>query len=84
MSDLISREEVLNLIDTAFESGALDDVIKMQAYILDVLMAYREISKLPTCNECAAKNNCPQAPKPGQMVRYNCFAFVPIERWELK
>lgn len=24
MSDLISREEVLNLIDTAFESGAFD------------------------------------------------------------
>lgn len=54
----------------------LDDVIKMQAYILDVLMAYREISKLPTCNECAAKNNCSQAPKPGQTVRYNCYAFV--------
>ena len=24
MSDLISREEILNLIDTAFESGAFD------------------------------------------------------------
>ena len=62
----------------------LDDVIGTQAYILDALMEYRKIIKLPNCNECAAKYNCKQAPKPGQMVRYNCFAFVPIERWELK
>lgn len=54
----------------------IDEAIAAQSYILDVLMAYREISKLPTCNECAAKRDCPKAPKPGQMVRYNCFAFV--------
>lgn len=54
----------------------IDDAIAMQAYILDVLMAYRDISKLPTCNECKAQRDCSYAPKPGQMVRYNCFAFV--------
>ena len=54
----------------------IDNVIAMQAYILDVLMAYRNISKLPTCNECKAKRDCPYAPKPGQKVRYNCYAFV--------
>lgn len=54
----------------------IDDAIATQAYILDVLMAYRDISKLPTCNECEAKRDCPYAPKPGQMVRYNCYAFV--------
>ena len=54
----------------------IDDVIATQAYILDVLIAYREISKLPDCNDCAVKNNCIHAPKAGQMVRHNCFAFV--------
>jgi hypothetical protein len=54
----------------------IDDAIATQAYILDVLMAYREISKLPTCNECKANRHCTEAPKPGQMVRYNCYAFV--------
>jgi hypothetical protein len=47
----------------------IDDAIAMQAYILDVLMAYRDISKLPTCNECKAQRDCSYAPKPGQMVR---------------
>ena len=54
----------------------IDEAIAQQAYILDVLMAYREISKLPTCNECLAKNDCTEVPKAGQMVRYNCYGFV--------
>ena len=58
----------------------LDEVIAQQAAVLDILMAYRAIRKLPTCNECAAKNDCKYCPAPGQIVRYNCFAFVAKEK----
>lgn len=54
----------------------IDEAISAQAYVLDVLLLYRDISKLPTCNECAIQRSCPHVPKAGQIVRYNCFNFV--------
>lgn len=50
----------------------LDRAISDVAYILDTLMAYRNIVATGCCNECESKNKCAYAPKPGQMVRYNC------------
>lgn len=55
----------------------LDDVIGAVAYILDTLMAYRNIVNTGRdCNQCAAAHMCRHAPEPGQLVRYNCPLFV--------
>ena len=50
----------------------LDDTISDVAYILDTLIAYRSIIECGHCNACAIKNSCRYAPKPGQLIRYNC------------
>ena len=49
----------------------LDDTIANVAYILDTLMAYRNISETGNCNICKNKD-CQWLPKLGQLVRYNC------------
>jgi len=49
----------------------LDDVIANVAYILDTLIAYRNLAETGNCNICKNKN-CQWIPKPGQLVRYNC------------
>jgi hypothetical protein len=53
-----------------------DNAIKDVAYILDSLMALRNIHQTGSCNECGAVKTCEYAPKPGQMVRYNCPFYV--------
>lgn len=50
----------------------LDDAIANVAYILDSLMALRNIQECGCCNDCGIANNCKVKPKLGQMVRYNC------------
>ena len=50
----------------------LDDVIADVAYILDTLMAYRNIVQSGCCNSCDGARKCKYTPKPGQLVRYNC------------
>lgn len=50
----------------------LDDVIADVAYILDTLMAYRNIVSTGDCNRCANTKTCEYIPKPGQLVRHNC------------
>ena len=50
----------------------LDDAISEIAYVLDTLMAYRQIVQLGNCNSCAESKNCKYAPKLGELVRYNC------------
>jgi hypothetical protein len=50
----------------------LDDAISNVAYILDTLMAYRNILSTGCCNNCGKVQECKCAPKPGQLVRYNC------------
>lgn len=58
----------------------LDDVIGTVAYILDTLMAYRNIANTGRdCNQCAAASTCRYAPEPGQLVRHNCPLFVERE-----
>ena len=49
----------------------LDDTIANVAYILDTLMAYRNIAETGDCNICKNKD-CQWKPKLGQLVRYNC------------
>ena len=50
----------------------LDETISTVAYILDTLMAYRNIVETGDCNRCGRKKECGYIPGPGQMVRYNC------------
>lgn len=50
----------------------LDEAISNVAYILDTLMAYRNIVETGCCNNCTKRIKCEYAPKLGQMVRYNC------------
>lgn len=53
----------------------LDDIIAQKAYELDCLTSYRQIVESGDCNECKKKWECEYAPKPGQLVRYNCPHF---------
>lgn len=57
----------------------IDDVIADQAYILDCLIALRNIYKTGDCNNCR-QQNCEYIPDPGQQVRYNCPFFKRKER----
>lgn len=50
----------------------LDDTIENVAYILDTLMAYRNIAELGSCHNCGARENCKYVPKLDQQARYNC------------
>lgn len=50
----------------------LDDAINSITYILDTLMAHRDIVKTGNCNTCWVRDTCKYAPKFGQLVRYNC------------
>lgn len=50
----------------------LDEAISNVAYILDTLIAYRNVEETGCCNNCTKRIKCEYAPKPGQMVRYNC------------
>ena len=57
----------------------LDDAISDVAYILDVLMAYRNIVESGDCNRCGKKKTCEYAPEAGQLVRYNCRFYKSME-----
>lgn len=50
----------------------LDKAISEISYVLDSLMAYRDIVKTGNCNTCWKRTDCKYAPKFGQTVRYNC------------
>ena len=50
----------------------LDDAIANTAYILDCLMALRNIHDSGSCNDCGISVICDFKPKLGQLVRYNC------------
>ena len=60
--------------ETARAMSRIDDTIADVVYILDTLMAYRNIIQTGNCNSCrmARPASCPYVPKPGQLVRYNC------------
>lgn len=52
----------------------LDATIADVAYILDTLIAYRNIAQTGNCNNCGYRH-CPHAPKLGETVRYNCYQW---------
>lgn len=54
----------------------LDKAIADVAYILDALMAYRNIVQTGDCNRCKIKKECGACPRPGEQVRYNCMFYV--------
>ena len=54
----------------------LDDAISTIGYIIDTLIAYRNIIETGDCNECGLNRNCRYVPDPGEQVRYNCPFFV--------
>lgn len=57
----------------------LDDAIANTAYILDSLMALRNIQECGCCNNCGIAKICKVKPKVGQMVRYNCPFYAERE-----
>jgi hypothetical protein len=59
----------------------LNDVIADVAYILDTLVAYRNIVETGNCNICKNKD-CQWKPKTGQLVRYNCPHYKAEENHE--
>ena len=50
----------------------LNEAISNVAYILDTLIAYRNVEETGCCNNCTKRIKCEYAPKAGHMVRYNC------------
>ena len=62
----------------------LDDAISNTAYILDCLMALRNIQECGCCNNCGIAKICKVKPKVGQMVRYNCPLYAEQEESECK
>lgn len=50
----------------------LDDTILDMAYILDALIAYRNIIQTGNCNDCDKRKDCEYLPQAGQQVRINC------------
>lgn len=61
----------------------LDKIISDVGYVLDCLMALRNIHQTGSCNNCAmgpgSHNPCGYRPLPGQMVRYNCPFYKSME-----
>lgn len=57
----------------------LDDAIANTAYILDSLMALRNIQECGCCNNCGIAKECAVKPEWGEMVRYNCPLYVSKE-----
>lgn len=49
---------------------------QMAQHIIDMLDYLENLKTLHDCNDCMAKKDCPHAPKLGEMVRINCFAWV--------
>ena len=50
----------------------LDDAISDVAYILDTMIAYRNIIQTGNCNNCDKRKDCEYLPQAGQQVRINC------------
>lgn len=63
-------------------SKCLNEAISNAAYILDSLMALRNIYDSGSCNDCktSVKRVCPYKPKAGQQVRYNCPFYASEEQ----
>lgn len=54
----------------------LDDAIANVAYILDTLIAYRNIVQTGNCNDCGKRTDCEYLPQVGEQVRMNCPFYM--------
>ena len=72
------RSDSLNKRMSTFLS--FDDMISDGYYVIDSLTCLKNIMESGDCNTCLKKNACEFAPKPGEPVRYNCFAYLGGER----
>lgn len=43
--------------------------------VSDALWLAENVEKLPNCNNCLVKNHCNYCPKPGELLRINCYAW---------
>jgi len=59
---------------------SFDDMISDGYYVIDSLTCLKNIMESGDCNTCLKKKACEFAPKPGEPVRYNCFAYLGGER----
>ena len=50
----------------------LDKAIADVAYILDTLIAYRNIVQAGNCHDCCKRKGCEYLPQWGDQVRINC------------
>lgn len=50
----------------------IDNAISDVAYILDTLIAYRNIAQTGNCNDCKKRKDCGHLPQLGEQVRINC------------
>ena len=50
----------------------LDDAISDVAYILDTLIAYRNITQADNCHNCCKRKDCEYLPQWGDQIRINC------------
>ena len=54
----------------------IDELIAYHQSEIDYLRLLKNIMDTGDCNTCLARKDCTEAPKIGQMVRYNCYAYV--------
>ena len=59
---------------------SFDDMISDGYYVIDSLNCLKNIMDSGNCNTCLKKKACEIAPKPGEHVRYNCFAYLGDEK----
>jgi len=75
------RSDSVNRRGSMFLS--FDDMISDGHYVIDSLTCLRNIMESGDCNTCLKNNVCEFVPKPGEHVRYNCFAYLGEERSDL-
>ena len=68
------RSDSMNKRTSMFLS--FDDMISDGYYVIDSLTCLKNIMESGDCNTCLKKNACEFAPKLGEPVRYNCFAYL--------
>lgn len=68
------RSDSMNKRTSMFLS--FDDMISDGYYVIDSLTCLKNIMESGDCNTCLRKNACEMVPKPGEPVRYNCYAYI--------
>lgn len=67
------RRELYYAVDHGIP--ALFESAESIGHLLDHRMHSIGVSKLPSCNNCGVRVNCPHAPKLGAWVRINCHLW---------